>query len=64
MLRSTLAQTAVPVYGAAWAPDSNNVLYTSGTSLIIKPLAPNSKPTQVFLLLHIFFKCYQLFFQK
>lgn len=47
MLRSTLAQASVPVYGAAWAPDSDAVLYTTGTNLIIKPLAPNSKPIQV-----------------
>ncbi|XP_045601736.1 intraflagellar transport protein 80 homolog [Procambarus clarkii] len=46
MLRSTLAQVSVPVYGAAWAPDSDAVLYTTGTNLIIKPLAPNSKPIQ------------------
>lgn len=47
MLRSTLAQVSVPVYGAAWAPDSDGILYTTGTNLIIKPLAPNSKPIQV-----------------
>ncbi|XP_047476921.1 intraflagellar transport protein 80 homolog [Penaeus chinensis] len=46
MLRSTLAQVPVPVYGAAWAPDSDAVIYTSGYNLIIKPLAPNSKPIQ------------------
>ncbi|CAL4111796.1 unnamed protein product, partial [Meganyctiphanes norvegica] len=46
MLRSTLAQSSVPVYSAAWAPDSDAILYTNGTNLIIKPLAPNSKPTQ------------------
>ncbi|KAK3862875.1 hypothetical protein Pcinc_031302 [Petrolisthes cinctipes] len=46
MLRSTLAQVSTPVYGAAWAPDSDAILYTAGTSLIIKPLAPNSKPIQ------------------
>ncbi|XP_045128913.1 intraflagellar transport protein 80 homolog [Portunus trituberculatus] len=46
MLRSTLVQVSVPVYGAAWAPDSDGVLYTTGTNLIIKPLAPNSKPIQ------------------
>ncbi|XP_076064271.1 intraflagellar transport protein Oseg5 [Oratosquilla oratoria] len=46
MLRSTLAQASIPVYAAAWGPDSDVVLYTSGNNLIIKPLAPNSKPTQ------------------
>ncbi|XP_068216977.1 intraflagellar transport protein 80 homolog [Palaemon carinicauda] len=46
MLRSTLAQVSVPTYGAAWSPDSDAVIYTCGTNLIIKPLAPNSKPIQ------------------
>ena len=47
MLRSALAQSAMPVYGGTWSPDSDAVLYTIGTSLIIKPLAPNTKPIQV-----------------
>ena len=47
MLRSSLAQAPVPVYGACWAPDSDAVIYTSGHNLVIKPLAPNSKPIQV-----------------
>uniref|UniRef100_A0A6A7G623 Intraflagellar transport protein 80 homolog n=2 Tax=Hirondellea gigas TaxID=1518452 RepID=A0A6A7G623_9CRUS len=46
MLRSTLCQSSGPVYSAAWAPDSDAVLYTAGTSLIVKPLAPNTKPIQ------------------
>ncbi|RXG60139.1 Intraflagellar transport protein 80-like protein [Armadillidium vulgare] len=46
MLRSAMAQASVPIYSAAWSPDSDAILYTSGTSLIIKPLAPNSKPIQ------------------
>ncbi|MCL4146267.1 UNVERIFIED_CONTAM: hypothetical protein GTU68_021657, partial [Idotea baltica] len=46
MLRSSIAQSSGPVYSACWSPDSDAILYTSGTSLIIKPLAPNSKPIQ------------------
>ena len=29
-----------------WSPDSDHVLYTSGKTLIIKPLQPSLKPTQ------------------
>ncbi|KAM9279413.1 intraflagellar transport protein 80 homolog isoform 2-T2 [Morus bassanus] len=46
MLRSTLAQQGTPVYSAAWGPDSERVLYTSGKHLIIKPLQPNAKVLQ------------------
>ncbi|CAG0895960.1 unnamed protein product [Cyprideis torosa] len=46
MLRSTLAQSPIPVYSAVWSPDSEAVLYTSGKYLVIKPLQPNSKATQ------------------
>lgn len=46
MLRSTLAQTGNPVYCLAWGPDSSEVVYASGKSLIIKPLQPNNKPLQ------------------
>ena len=46
MLRSTLAQNAAPVYALAWAPDTQSVLFASGTILTIKSLAPNSKPLQ------------------
>ncbi|XP_018019947.1 intraflagellar transport protein 80 homolog [Hyalella azteca] len=46
MLRSSLAMSSGPVYSAAWSPDSDAVLYTSGTALVIKPLAPNTKPIQ------------------
>ena len=47
MLRSTLAQNAEPVYALSWSPDSQSVLYASGSILTIKALAPNSKPLQV-----------------
>lgn len=46
MLRSTLATNSQPVYCVAWGPNSNQVLYSLGTHLVIKPLQPNSKPTQ------------------
>ena len=46
MLRSTLSQNAAPVYALAWSPDSQAVLYASGSILTIKALAPNSKPLQ------------------
>lgn len=46
MLRSVLAQTSVPVYSAAWSPDSSAVLYTQGRSLVIKPLNPSAKTEQ------------------
>ncbi|XP_019850408.1 PREDICTED: intraflagellar transport protein 80 homolog [Amphimedon queenslandica] len=45
MLRTVLVQNAIPVYAACWSPDSNQVLYTSGKTLIIKPLQPSSKPS-------------------
>ena len=38
--------TASPVYSTSWSPDSDQVLYTSGKSLVIKPLQPSVKPLQ------------------
>ena len=35
-----------PVYSAYWSPDMDHVLYSSGKSLVIKPLQPGSKPSQ------------------
>ena len=37
---------AIPVYDATWSPDSKQVLYTTGKSLVIKPLQPSLKPSQ------------------
>ena len=37
--------SASPVYSTSWSPDSDQVLYTSGKSLVIKPLQPSAKPT-------------------
>lgn len=42
-LRSTLVQSEVSVYSLAWGPDSDQVLYTSGKHLLIKPLQPSAK---------------------
>ena len=47
MLRSTIVQLDIPIYSAAWGPDSNQVLHTSGKMLVIKHLTPNSKPNKV-----------------
>ena len=47
MLRSTVVQSGAPIYSATWSPDSSQVLYTSGNTLIIKHLTPNSKPQWV-----------------
>lgn len=47
MLRSTLATNASPVYGVAWSPESDAVLYTNGGQLIIKSLQANAKPQSV-----------------
>ncbi|XP_059177555.1 intraflagellar transport protein 80 homolog [Physella acuta] len=44
MLRSTLSQNSIPVYSVAWGPDSDQVLFTNGRQLVIKPLQANAKP--------------------
>ena len=36
---------ASPVYSTSWSPDSDQVLYTNGKSLVIRPLQPAAKPT-------------------
>ena len=38
------------MYSVAWNPDSDQVLYTSGKQLVIKPLQAAAKPIQVILL--------------
>lgn len=43
MLRSTLSQNNLPVYSVGWSPDSDQVIYSNGKSLIIKPIQPNAK---------------------
>ena len=47
MLRSTVIQAGPPIYSAAWSGDSNQVLVAQGKMLVVKSLAPNSKPTRV-----------------
>lgn len=47
MLRSTIIQDDIPIYTAAWGSDSNQVLIAQGRTLVIKPLAPNTRPTRV-----------------
>lgn len=37
------------MYSVAWGPDSDRILYTSGRQLVIKPLQPSAKVTQVHL---------------
>uniref|UniRef100_A0A2C9JF99 Uncharacterized protein n=1 Tax=Biomphalaria glabrata TaxID=6526 RepID=A0A2C9JF99_BIOGL len=44
MLRSTLTQNSIPVYSVAWGPDSDQILFTNGRQLVIKPLQANAKP--------------------
>lgn len=45
MLRSTLTQNSTSVYGVAWGPDSDQVLFTNGRQLVIKSLQASAKPT-------------------
>jgi len=49
MLRSTLATNASPVYGVAWSPESDAVLYTNGGQLVIKSLQANARPQAVII---------------
>ncbi|CAG9768961.1 unnamed protein product [Ceutorhynchus assimilis] len=44
MLRSTVVNSDSSVYGACWSPDSQSIAYTNGTCVVIKQLAPNTKP--------------------
>lgn len=47
MLRSTVVSSDSSVYGACWSPDSQSIAYTQGKMVVIKHLAPNTKPLQV-----------------
>lgn len=47
MLRSTVVSSNAAIYGACWSPDNQAIAYTQGKLIIIKPLAPNTKPLQV-----------------
>lgn len=44
MLRSTLVTATVPLYCASFNPDGSQLVYPIGSQLIIKPLAPHSRP--------------------
>ncbi|KAJ3655370.1 hypothetical protein Zmor_014503 [Zophobas morio] len=44
MLRSIVVSSDNSVYGASWAPDSQSIAYTQGKFIVIKQLAPNTKP--------------------
>ncbi|CAH1115731.1 unnamed protein product [Psylliodes chrysocephalus] len=44
MLRSTVVSSECSVYGASWSPDSQAIVYTQGKCLVVKQLAPNTKP--------------------
>lgn len=47
MLRATLASTnGICIHSLAWGPESDQVLFTSGRDLLIKPLQPSSKQLQ------------------
>ena len=37
----------IPVYNVSWGPDSDQVLFTNGRQLVIKPLQANAKPVMV-----------------
>lgn len=60
MLRSTVVTSENPVYSAAWSQDSQSILYTQGKMLIIKQLAPNTKPTKVISIFLNLFHFYAL----
>lgn len=47
MLRSTVVSSEMPIYSAAWAPDCQSIIYTQGKLLVVKQLAPNTKPIRV-----------------
>nr|CAH7751636.1 unnamed protein product [Callosobruchus chinensis] len=44
MLRSTVVTSDSSIYSACWSPDSQAVAYTHGKCIVIKHLAPNTKP--------------------
>lgn len=47
MLRSTVVQSDNSVYDACWSPDSQSIAYPQGKSIVVKYLAPNTKPVKV-----------------
>lgn len=47
MLRSTVVQGDNSVYDACWSPDNQSIAYTQNKFIVIKQLAPNTKPLRV-----------------
>lgn len=47
MLRSTVVNSDSSVYAACWSPDSQSIAYTNGKCVVVKQLAPNTKPLRV-----------------
>jgi len=45
MFRANLAQAEGTVYAMCWSPDSDQILYSSGKHLVIRPLQPSAKQT-------------------
>jgi intraflagellar transport protein 80 len=43
MLRSSLVKSGEPIYGLAWGPDNDAVLYATGRTLSIKPLQSSNR---------------------
>ncbi|XP_066143483.1 intraflagellar transport protein 80 homolog [Euwallacea fornicatus] len=44
MLRSSVVNSDSPVFAACWSPDNQSIAYSSDKCLVIKLLAPNTKP--------------------
>lgn len=47
MLRSTVISSDSSVYSACWSPDSQAISYIQGKFIVVKQLAPNTKPVRV-----------------
>lgn len=47
MLRSTLVQANTSIYATDWGPSMAEVAYSHRKNIVVKPLAPNSKPNSV-----------------
>lgn len=43
------------MFSVAWGPNADRIIYTSGRQLVIKPLQPSAKVTQVCLEVPFFF---------
>jgi len=45
MFRANLAEAEGTIYALAWSPESDQLLFTNGKHLVIRPLQPSSKQT-------------------